>query len=390
MSDSRHTAEKTSPGGRSVFNDAMSPRPTSLNIPLDDIDDTRKPDMNKILRQKITSPTHMRRFDSADYFMEKDFPKSNNTNNATLHLPAAHLHERQMVQQQQHKNKFSQAEEHETRWASRTSRPAEMALNSPHPAGPRALKQNSLGDIFGVQKASVNEWAQTNRNPAMGDINKVLRAKIHGKSRLRRFDSADYFLNQSTGQLEERVGLPIYARAVRGNFSGSASNVSPIKSLAITTNVGTRGRSSRVDQGADNMNAALQVLNDTVNESGPKNATDHKMQRSKPRSLQPGRQQRREARVRLGERAEIAAKVPQSPSDNLNSFFRKKFSPSVIRSQFLRQSPTPSQMSGSPRGTPSRRRSLSRAMPGAESLRTPSDIRKAALHSRLNSQGKAL
>ena len=444
--------DRTSPGGRSVFNDAMSPRPslptTGKNTNLED-----KLDMNSILRKKITSPTHMRRFDSADYFMEREFPQARERPDSDdiADVPAAALlmadeDHRRAIQMQRAKNPPAPAARHETRWASRTTRPAELALNSPHPAGPRAMRQESLADVFNQQQEKdLNEaWANVGNHtpPGFADMKAVLRAKVAGKSRLQRFDSADYFLNQSTGLLEQRVAPPAYRLRHRSfddtsRKSSSGMKVSPIKSLAIATNIGSRSRQNSASSAQDynfktratglseldhqNSIPSDSIKNDDVEaglsasaQTSSKNlassgADSYRLRRSQPRSLQPGRQQRSEVRARLGERAELAARVPASPSDNLNVFFRKKYAPKNMRDHLLRQQQlstgankasarTLTPTSGPSNSThttpqtsgPSRRRSLSRPLPGAESLRTHTDIRKAALQSRLQSQGKAL
>jgi len=415
-------AEKTSPGGRSVFNDAMSPRPgnvptaVNLNLPMKD---PQHVDMNKILREKITSPTHMRRFDSADYFMERDFPTDSDegsskdasvdnavreqlssldsdTNNDENSSSSSVSSSSASIRHQPLRKVPPRLEPQ--RWTSRTNRPAELALNSPHPAGPRALqkkgalRKGSIADIFGSEEQT--PW---DPHPETVDINTVLRAKLAGKSRLQRFDSADYFLNHATGMLQQRgSGLP-HAMSSPGRVNSadanqsspsSGSSGSPIKSLAVSTNVGSRSRSSSRTE----IDSSPAPASNPTSEHSP---SPHTMERSRPRSLQPARQERFDIRTHLKQRAEIAARVPQSPSDNLNVFFRKKYSPSAVRAMQAQgprsqpsRTPTKKSKSGPPGMTRVRRNS--RPMPTSESLRTPSDIRKAALHSRLNSQGKAL
>ena len=402
-------------------------------------------DMNQILRQKITSPTHMRRFDSADYFMERDFPNSDeegsrsrkNTDEGDLHEQLRALDDdRQSGSQQTRRSephirhaplvRKKPPPQLETRWATHTTRPAELALNSPHPAGPRALRQGSIHDVFA--DVEVEEDQADAETRAMADINAVLRAKLAGKSRLRRFDSADFFLNHETGRLQQRRPPPGLHHTVsspgRVNTSSSSPrpNVSPIKSLAISTNVGSRSRGNSITDGSTATTADGQQNTgsaSTDNTTEPPETTTRKtplrgvipspnrLQRSRPRALQPGHQERYDLRTHLRQRAEIAAKVPQSPSDNVNVFFRKKYSPNTVRAmeaagvgnKNLRRSlaslsgPSTPQKGSDGGSTPNsmpRQRRNSRAMPTSESLRTPADVRKAALHSRLNSQGKAL
>lgn len=429
--------DRTSPGGRSVFNIAMSPRPS---------EDVRV-NMNQILRQKITSPTHMRRFDSADYFMERDFPNSDeegsrssrkNTDDGDLHEQLSALDDDRQSESQQTRRPESNIRhaplvrkkpppQLETRWATHTTRPAELALNSPHPAGPRALRQGSIHDVFADVETQEDQAEVEAR--AMADMNAVLRAKLAGKSRLRRFDSADYFLNHETGRLQQRRPPPGLHHTVsspgRVNSSSPRPNVSPIKSLAISTNVGSRSRGNSIADESTATAAGGQQTTESASTAettaeAPETTTrktplrgvipsPNRLQRSRPRALQPGHQERYDLRTHLRQRAEIAAKVPQSPSDNVNVFFRKKYSPNTLRAmeaagvgnnKNLRRSlaslsgpSTPQKGTEGGGSTPSsmpRQRRNSRAMPTSESLRTPADIRKAALHSRLNSQGKAL
>ena len=280
MSADTNGASGTSPGGRSMFNDAMSPRPSQIALPTPTEDGEPVVDMNKILREKITSPTHMRRFDSADYFMERDFPpsgsdeegrsrrssdsgggggrasgraagsgaasgNSSDTGDSGVHAElgdldgADHNGDAERPQHAQMKHAPLQRKKPpmlETRWASHTTRPAEVALNSPHPAGPRALKRTSITDA-GAQGEPVAEPSPAD---STADMNALLRAKLAGKSRLRRFDSADYFLNHETGRLQQRG--PQTSTLAQRRAASSGIDVSPIKSLAISTNVGSRSR----------------------------------------------------------------------------------------------------------------------------------------------------